>query len=694
MTSSSSTSSSLLLSEIYIAVPLFFFLVAWFLCFRKKYPLVYMNNKPDISTPQKRGKKYLLSMHRDDENRSEFGILSFAQVFNSVWKLRADDIIRLAGFDAYSFTYMYWYQFLLMLYLIPVSFIFLIPVYATGNGLSGNTDYVDMMTLSNVGSSSFRIWFTVIVAFILYVGSALFMRRSFREMSLRADAYNSNNQIEGNYTVLITELEEPYTTDESLKNFLNQLFPDQVINVDICKNLSKVQSIWLNLVNATSRRELCQKSRRKAVGYLCCHHDLEECNQKEDRARELFYAINRAELENIMAAIVQFKTMRAAALCANMNLTPQGDYMRAQKVPESAAEILWQNLSRREWSKAVGRNFGTMVYILIIFAFTGIMTTVTALVSLENIALLWSGFADVLTWNTTLTSLLQSAVPSLLYWAFIKLLYYFLRLLSKVSVPDFEYDLIVLTLKRYSDSIIGTGLLVPLFAGSLFSLTSFSVSGLWEVLGVEVPANSVTFIIYVITACFIKMGVELILVTPFIKNVLGLYTPRLFKYDEYFGVAILMFTICTTYAVVSPLILVFGAVYFLFGYIIFTYQLVYVYKKGNEHGGRLTPTVYERLNYGMVIGQLVVAAMLILLNALYQAGLLLIVPFITTYINWNSLKKYGQFFGCSSLATLGESDRKLQQDIKSGIATLPVKLGENSFIAPMLQALRVSESKP
>merc|ERR1719357_761703 len=271
------------------------------------------------------------------------------------------------------------------------------------------------------------------------------------------------------------------------------------------------------------------------------------------------------------------------------------------------------------------------------------MTTLSALVNLDSIALLWSGFADILTWNSTLTSFLQSALPSLLFWAFIKLLYYFLKGLSTLSFADFEYDQIKLTLKRYSDSLIGTGLLVPLFAGSLFSLTSFSLSGLWEVLGVEVPANSVTFIIYVITACFIKTGVELILVTPFIENLLGFYEPESFTYDEYFAVAILMFSICTTYAVVSPLILVFGAVYFLFGYIIFTYQLVYVYKKGNEHGGRLTPTVYERLNYGMVIGQLVVVAMLVLKNALYQAGILLFVPFITTYINWNSLNKYGQY---------------------------------------------------
>merc|ERR1719233_2679311 len=146
------------------------------------------------------------------------------------------------------------------------------------------------------------------------------------------------------------------------------------------------------------------------------------------------------------------------------------------------------------------------------------MTTISALVNLENIALVWSGFRDVLTWNTTLTSLLSSALPSLLYWAFIKLLYYFLKGLSKVSVPDFEYDQIVLTLKRYSDSLIGTGLLVPLFAGSVFSLTDFSVSSLWEVLGVEVPANSVTFIIYVITACFIKTGVELIRTAPFMLN--------------------------------------------------------------------------------------------------------------------------------------------------------------------------------
>jgi len=693
------TDTSLVAMELCVAVPAFLLLTACFLCFRKKYPSVYISNKPDVSsTEETRGEKYLLgnSAVRSTSEEGENTDQSIFSVFMTVWRLKANDIIRIAGFDAYSFTYMYWYQFLLMLFLTPLTFICLIPVYVTGDGLVNNTDYIDMVSLSNVGSSTWRIWFTLIIGFILYAGSAVFMMRAFREMSVLADAYNSDNQKEGHYTVLITELEEPYTNEDSLANCLNTLFPHrELVNVDICKDLSSAKSLWKNLLKANKRLELCQESETKTVGCCCCcYWDLEDCQKAADKAKELFYATNPDQLENITAAVVQFKSMRVAALCSNNNLTPEGGYMRAQIAPGSADEILWENLSRSKCSKVIGRNLGTAIYIFIIFSFIAIMTFLAGVVNIENIASLWTGFADVLTWDPNLTALLAGLVPSLLYFLFFLVLYHLLKALSWVSFPNFESDKVNLTLKRYSDTLIGTGLLVVLFAGSVFSISSFAVSDLWEALGVSVPSNSVTFILYVIVACFINTGVQLVMVGPFFLNLMGLYTPGLFMYDQNFGIGILMFTICTTYAVVSPLILLFGALYFFFAYMVFTYQLVYVYKKGNEYGGRLTPTVYGRLNYGMVIGQLVVTAMLVLLDAVWQSIIFLSLPILTIGICRSSLSKYEQYFGCSSLATLAESDSQLKQDIRNGVATRPVKEGSNDFIAPLLQALTHYEPEP
>merc|ERR1719205_244852 len=117
-----------------------------------------------------------------------------------------------------------------------------------------------------------------------------------------------------------------------------------------------------------------------------------------------------------------------------------------------------------------------------------------------------------------------------------------------------------------------------------------------------------------------------------------------------------MFTICTTFAVISPFILIWGALYFFISYFVFTYQLVYCYKKGNDTGGQLFPTVFSKLMIGICIGQVVVIAMFVLKEAAVQAALFAFVPIYTLATRSSSLKKYAVYFSMSSLESMQEDD--------------------------------------
>jgi len=141
----------------------------------------------------------------------------------------------------------------------------------------------------------------------------------------------------------------------------------------------------------------------------------------------------------------------------------------------------------------------------------------------------------------------------------------------------------------------------------------------------------------------------------------------------------MMFTICVTYAVVSPIILIWGCAYFSVAWFTYTYQLIYVFKRSNDTGGASFPAIYGRLNNGMIIGQLVIIAMFVLLKAMIPAVIFVFVP-IYTISTKSSAKSFGYYFKKTCVNTANEEG--------FGKVNIVTK-GENNFIAPAVKALLV-----
>merc|ERR1719320_1066763 len=140
----------------------------------------------------------------------------------------------------------------------------------------------------------------------------------------------------------------------------------------------------------------------------------------------------------------------------------------------------------------------------------------------------------------------------------------------------------------------------------------------------------------------------------------------------------MMFTICVTYAVVSPIILIWGLIYFIVAYFTYTYQLIYVFKKSNDTGGATFPAIYGRLNNGMIIGQLVIVAMFVLVDSIVCAAIFLLVT-VYTIATKSREKMYAYYFKSTSVSSAK----------KESVGTMNlVTKGENNFIAPAVKALK------
>ena len=75
-------------------------------------------------------------------------------------------------------------------------------------------------------------------------------------------------------------------------------------------------------------------------------------------------------------------------------------------------------------------------------------------------------------------------------------------------------------------------------------------------------------------------------------------------YGSEYPSQMLVIVICFTYACISPIILIFGALYFVTALMVYKKQILYVYTPFYESGGALFPVVIHRTITGLICGQL------------------------------------------------------------------------------------------
>merc|ERR550534_118622 len=136
-------------------------------------------------------------------------------------------------------------------------------------------------------------------------------------------------------------------------------------------------------------------------------------------------------------------------------------------------------------------------------------------------------------------------------------------------------------LVKYSDCLIGMGLLFTTLAGGVLGNIGNGIPDANELilqLGTTVPTQATFYINYIVTGAFIGLMMEISMIVPLVLSYIPGAQHVPFDYYKKYAVSIMMFTVVTTFAVIAPFILLWGAIYFGLAWFCFTYQLFYVYK--------------------------------------------------------------------------------------------------------------------
>lgn len=80
-----------------------------------------------------------------------------------------------------------------------------------------------------------------------------------------------------------------------------------------------------------------------------------------------------------------------------------------------------------------------------------------------------------------------------------------------------------------------------------------------------------------------------------------LNAPPVLSLGTVYPQAILIFNVCVTYSVISPVILVFATLYFGIAYLVYKYKLLFVYYRPFESRGQAWPAACNRIGWGLIM---------------------------------------------------------------------------------------------
>ncbi|ODQ80169.1 hypothetical protein BABINDRAFT_61278 [Babjeviella inositovora NRRL Y-12698] len=366
--------------------------------------------------------------------------------------------------------------------------------------------------------------------------------------------------------------------------------------------------------------------------------------------------IRRARERHYPATPTAFATMDSVAtaqMMAQAVLDPNLHRLITRLAP-APHDIIWDSvcLSRRErlWKLY----YITLMIGILSLALLFPVSSLATLLNVKTISKFWPGLGAWLQrhkWaEDFVTGLLPTYIFAFLNFA-IPFLYVFLSSkqgyvshgeeeLSAVS-KNFFYIFVNLflvftisgTASNYWGFISDTSKLAYQLAESLQGLSLFYVD-LIILQGVGMFPFKLLLLGSVIQLPFFKARSK----TP--RDYRKLYRPPVFNFGLHLPQPMLIFVITTIYSVMSTKILACGLVYFVIGYYVYKYQLLYACVHRPHSTGKVWPIVFRRVVTGLLIFQLTMVGTLALSRGYILASCLAPLPLITMSFMWGFQKNY------------------------------------------------------
>ncbi|KAG0206932.1 hypothetical protein BGX28_001735 [Mortierella sp. GBA30] len=415
---------------------------------------------------------------------------------------------------------------------------------------------------------------------------------------------------------------------------------------------------------------------------------------KIDHCREVFATLDKAVQKMRMSRIfattsigfVTFEDMHSAQILAQTVNTQETLSCITSLAPEPR-DVFWDNLNLPPSELGVrGVVVNTTVFFLVFF-WSGPIGVFSSFLNLKSLEKLLPGVTKIAEASPIIKSLIQGFLPTLGVTVF-------LAVVPKILLALCERQGI------QSHSAVARSLYNKYFFFILFNVVLlFTVIGTWAqafdrvyhnlgefalLLAMSLPGVAPFFVNFLILKGIGMFPLQLLQIGDVLEQVFrGVLskTPRDYaearappelKHGVLYSNATLAFVIVLIYSCIKPLILLFGAIYFALGHLVYKYQLLYVFFHPYESGGMTWPMVYNRVTLGLIIFQFTMLGLFMLKQSYLLGGLLTPLPVGTIwfwYWTTTSYKATAKFIPLELLRP-EEIDRQMESFDSDDLSSL------------------------
>ncbi|KAG7884214.1 hypothetical protein KL938_002086 [Ogataea parapolymorpha] len=352
-------------------------------------------------------------------------------------------------------------------------------------------------------------------------------------------------------------------------------------------------------------------------------------------------------------AFITMDSVATAQMVAQAVLDPRVSFLITRTAP-APKDIIWENVTLPRKDRVLKIYYITILTGIMGVAFIFPVGYLATLLNLKTISKFWPDLGELLEkheWAQKfvtellpvyLFTLLNFVIPYLYVWlssrqGFVSHGEEELSVVSKNFFYVFVNLFLVFTMagtaSNYWGYLSDSKKLALQLATSLRGLSSFYVDTIL-LQGLALMPFKLLITGHVLRFMFIRANCK----TP--RDFKELYRPPVFNFGLHLPHPILILIITLLYSVMSTKILSSGLAYFIIGYFVYKYLLIYACIHPQHSTGQVMPIIFRRIVLGLLLFQLTVAGSLALNNAYLLAMFLIPLPFLTIFYLWNFERNY------------------------------------------------------
>ncbi|KDO18857.1 hypothetical protein SPRG_15856 [Saprolegnia parasitica CBS 223.65] len=501
------------------------------------------------------------------------------------WRTGDDDIMEFCGLDTLIFLRVLAMGRKLAAFGIFLSAM-LFPVYATGTNPAefprGNRTEIDVLeriTMSNLDQGESRLWASIVAMYAMSFYALYLFSAEYRYYIVRRHEYLSRDDPQ-QYAVVIHDLPPSLRTNETLKYYMDYLFPDDVLAVSVAVECGDLEGLVAQRVKARNDLEhymalsattgerptyrvkdlsmkkapmqsvdaidyfteqlatLNQAVKDEYTKILDAQHEVRDKLLVEGYEKAAFAVTQDAPVANaklveksIMrrSAFVTFRSLQTAQTCQQMLQTEKIFEMEVAAAP-SPEDICWENIGRTRQEKDSWRFISTVISTAIILFWTIPTTIVVAFSTIETLEEKYPSIKDLLTKHPWLTEFFKQLSPIGLA-VMGALAPIIMTIMSKREGHPSGALVRASTFAKLVYFQMFQTFFVSVIAGSLVSSVTLVLkdpSLLVSLLGSTIPAQSTLFMSYLIVKTGLDLSLEILRVMPWILGfIYNTFAPKL-----------------------------------------------------------------------------------------------------------------------------------------------------------------------